>query len=68
MDFFLILIYFCKLICRCIDTDCVRIIKCEGDRDCPVSVPDCNIDGECTNYECTRHRPCRVSNIIKTIR
>ena len=66
--FLFILIRFCTLICRCIDTDCVRIIRCNGDYDCPDSVPDCNSDGECTNYECKRGRPCQVSNIINIIR
>ena len=65
-NFFFIQKFF-KLICRCMDTDCVRVIKCGGDYDCPDSVPDCDSNGECTNYECTRHRPCQVSNIIKTI-
>ena len=65
---FLILIHFCKLNCRCMEPDCVRVIKCGGDYDCPESVPDCNLDGECTNYECRPNRPCQVSNIIKNIR
>ena len=50
------------------EPDCVRVIKCGGDYDCPESVPDCNLDGECTNYECRPNRPCQVSNIIKNIR